>query len=82
MKSWLIVSAVGNDRPGLVADLARLIYDALRPPGGLGASQWVDLRTDVTTALLRAHRPVPIQVDGSPIWKFRIGRSMSDHTDA
>ncbi len=28
MKRWFILSAMGSDRPGLVADLARLIYDA------------------------------------------------------
>ncbi len=27
MKRWFIVSAVGQDRPGLVADLAQLVYD-------------------------------------------------------
>ena len=27
MREWLVVSAVGSDRPGLVADLAQLIYD-------------------------------------------------------
>ena len=28
MSSWFILSAVGRDRPGLVADLAQLIYDS------------------------------------------------------
>ena len=27
MKSWFILSAIGSDRPGLVAELAQLIYD-------------------------------------------------------
>ena len=27
MKSWFVLSAIGRDRPGLVADLAQLIYD-------------------------------------------------------
>lgn len=27
MSSWFILSAVGRDRPGLVADLAQLVYD-------------------------------------------------------
>lgn len=27
MRKWLIVSAVGRDRPGIVADLAQLVYD-------------------------------------------------------
>ncbi len=27
MRKWFIVSAVGRDRPGLVADLAQLVYD-------------------------------------------------------
>ena len=27
MRNWFILSAVGRDRPGIVADLARLIYD-------------------------------------------------------
>ena len=27
MPSWFILSAVGRDRPGLVADLAQLVYD-------------------------------------------------------
>ncbi len=28
MKRWFILSAIGSDRPGLVAELAQLIYDA------------------------------------------------------
>ena len=28
MQHWFILSAIGRDRPGLVADLAQLIYDA------------------------------------------------------
>jgi glycine cleavage system transcriptional repressor len=28
VKRWLILSAIGGDRPGLVADLAQLIYDS------------------------------------------------------
>jgi glycine cleavage system transcriptional repressor len=28
MKRWFILSAIGQDRPGLVAELAQLIYDA------------------------------------------------------
>ncbi len=28
MKRWFILSAVGRDRPGLVADLAQLVYDS------------------------------------------------------
>ena len=27
MRSWFILSAVGRDRPGIVADLAQLVYD-------------------------------------------------------
>jgi glycine cleavage system transcriptional repressor len=27
VRKWLIVSAVGRDRPGIVADLAQLVYD-------------------------------------------------------
>jgi glycine cleavage system transcriptional repressor len=27
MRKWFIVSAVGRDRPGIVADLAQLVYD-------------------------------------------------------
>lgn len=44
--------------------LVRLVYDALRPPAGLSASRFVDVRTDLSRATLRAHRPVPVQVDG------------------
>ncbi|MBW2280409.1 MAG: ACT domain-containing protein [Deltaproteobacteria bacterium] len=28
MRSWFILSAVGRDRPGLVADLAQLVFDS------------------------------------------------------
>ena len=28
MKRWFILSAVGRDRPGIVADLAQLVYDS------------------------------------------------------
>ena len=28
MKRWFILSAIGQDRPGLVAELAQLVYDA------------------------------------------------------
>lgn len=44
--------------------LIKVVYDALRPPAGLTTNRWVDIRTDLDGALLRAHRPVPVQVDG------------------
>jgi len=28
MQRWFILSAIGKDRPGLVADLARLVFEA------------------------------------------------------
>ncbi|MBZ0172189.1 MAG: hypothetical protein K8E66_07410, partial [Phycisphaerales bacterium] len=27
MKRWFVLSAIGQDRPGLVAELAQLVYD-------------------------------------------------------
>lgn len=44
--------------------LVRIVMDALRPPAGIATSQYLDHRTDLTNAVLRAKRPVPVQVDG------------------
>lgn len=44
--------------------LLRLAADALRPPRGLRANGIVDLRENLTGFVVRARRPVPVQVDG------------------
>ncbi len=44
--------------------LMKIIMDALRPPAGLTANRFLDLRSDIDRAVLRARRPVPVQVDG------------------
>lgn len=44
--------------------LVRLVAEALRPPAGLTSSQIVDHRSDLDKFLVRAHRPVPLQLDG------------------
>lgn len=49
MRSWFIASAVGNDRPGLVADLARLIYDC---DANLEDSRMTILGSDFAVILL------------------------------
>ena len=50
--------------------LLRIVLDALRPPAGLTANRFLDLRTDLDAATLRARRPVPVQVDGDFIGNF------------
>lgn len=50
--------------------LLKIVMDALRPPAGLTANKHLDLRTDLTDAVLRARRPVPVQVDGDFIGTF------------
>ncbi|MCZ6785066.1 MAG: hypothetical protein O7G30_17340, partial [Proteobacteria bacterium] len=49
MKRWFILSAIGGDRPGLVADLARLIYDA---DANLEDSRMTILGSDFAVILL------------------------------
>jgi glycine cleavage system transcriptional repressor len=49
MQHWFIVSAVGRDRPGLVADLAQLIYDC---DANLEDSRMAILGTDFAVILL------------------------------
>jgi glycine cleavage system transcriptional repressor len=49
MKRWFIVSAMGRDRPGLVADLARLIYDC---DANLEDSRMTILGSDFAVILL------------------------------
>ena len=49
MQRWLILSAIGKDRPGLVADLARLIYDA---DANLEDSRMTILGSDFAVILL------------------------------
>lgn len=44
--------------------LGRIVIDALRPPPGLSPNRFVDVRTDVGEAVLRARKPIPLQVDG------------------
>ena len=50
--------------------LMRIVLDALRPPAGVTANKFLDLRSDLTSATLRARRPVPVQVDGDFIGTF------------
>ncbi len=49
MKRWFILSAIGGDRPGLVAELARLIYDA---DANLEDSRMTILGSDFAVILL------------------------------
>jgi glycine cleavage system transcriptional repressor len=49
MKRWFILSAIGSDRPGLVAELARLIYDC---EANLEDSRMTILGTDFAVILL------------------------------
>ncbi|MBW1684789.1 MAG: ACT domain-containing protein [Deltaproteobacteria bacterium] len=49
MKRWFILSAIGSDRPGLVAELAQLIYDC---DANLEDSRMTILGTDFAVILL------------------------------
>ena len=49
MSNWFILSAIGRDRPGLVAELAQLIYDA---DANLEDSRMAILGTDFAVILL------------------------------
>jgi len=49
MKRWFVISAIGQDRPGLVAELARLIYDC---DANLEDSRMTILGTDFAVILL------------------------------
>jgi glycine cleavage system transcriptional repressor len=49
MKRWFILSAIGQDRPGLVADLAQLVYDC---DANLEDSRMTILGTDFAVILL------------------------------
>ena len=49
MSHWFLLSAIGRDRPGLVADLAQLIYDA---DANLEDSRMTILGTDFAVILL------------------------------
>ena len=49
MKRWFILSAIGQDRPGLVAELAQLIYDC---DANLEDSRMTILGTDFAVILL------------------------------
>ncbi|MCG8588020.1 MAG: ACT domain-containing protein [Proteobacteria bacterium] len=49
MRNWFIVSAIGRDKPGLVAELARLIYDC---DANLEDSRMTILGTDFAVILL------------------------------
>jgi len=49
MQRWTILSAIGRDRPGLVAELAQLIYDA---DANLEDSRMTILGTDFAVILL------------------------------
>ena len=49
MRRWFILSAIGRDRPGLVAELARLIYDS---DANLEDSRMTILGTDFAVILL------------------------------
>jgi glycine cleavage system transcriptional repressor len=49
MKRWFILSAIGQDRPGLVADLAQLVFDC---DANLEDSRMTILGTDFAVILL------------------------------
>jgi glycine cleavage system transcriptional repressor len=49
MKRWLLLSAIGSDRPGLVAELAQLIYDG---DANLEDSRMTILGSDFAVMLL------------------------------
>jgi glycine cleavage system transcriptional repressor len=49
MKRWFVLSAIGRDRPGLVADLAQLLYDC---DTNLEDSRMTILGTDFAVILL------------------------------
>jgi glycine cleavage system transcriptional repressor len=49
MKRWFILSAIGQDRPGLVANLAQLVYDS---DANLEDSRMTILGTDFAVILL------------------------------
>ncbi len=49
MKHWFILSAIGSDRPGLVADLAQLVFDC---DANLEDSRMTILGTDFAVILL------------------------------
>ena len=49
MKRWFLLSAIGSDRPGLVAELAQLIYDC---DANLEDSRMTILGTDFAVILL------------------------------
>jgi glycine cleavage system transcriptional repressor len=52
MKRWFALSAIGRDRPGLVAELARLIYDC---DANLEDSRMTILGSDFAVILLGSH---------------------------
>jgi glycine cleavage system transcriptional repressor len=49
MRRWFVLTAIGRDRPGLVAELARLIYDS---DANLEDSRMTILGTDFAVILL------------------------------
>lgn len=49
MKGWYVLSAVGRDRPGLVAELAQLVYDS---EANLDDSRMTILGTDFAVIML------------------------------
>ncbi len=49
MKRWFVLSAIGRDRPGLVADLAQLVYDC---DANLEDSRMTILGSDFAVILL------------------------------
>ena len=53
MPSWFILSAVGRDRPGLVADLAQLVFDC---EANLEDSRMTLLGNEFAAILLKQYR--------------------------
>jgi glycine cleavage system transcriptional repressor len=52
MKSWFVLSAMGRDRPGLVAELSQLIFDC---DANLEDSRMTILGSDFAVILLGSH---------------------------
>jgi glycine cleavage system transcriptional repressor len=70
MKRWSVLTAIGSDRPGLVADLARLIYDC---GANLEDSRMTILGTDFAVILL-CSAPSPEAIDKLAVGAKRLER--------
>ena len=78
MRRWFALSAIGRDRPGIVADLAELIVKAGGAPIGAYREPLGGRPIMIASLPLAAVQPTPFQRDLSPTHVKRLATKIDE----